>query len=152
MIAITILTAQEVLLVEITTAKPTIHPLEAIGILWLTVVKRHLQDALEPHTPTGVAVRTLSLVMLEVETVIPTLTAWLDSNAEITIVKGISLLPEVIGQDLLTAVKPHLLQQPPPLLLHVVEIRPLTGLAALALAHVISEEVIVIPTLIALEI
>ena len=39
MIAITILTAQEVLLVEITTAKPTIHPLEAIGILWLTVVK-----------------------------------------------------------------------------------------------------------------
>ena len=90
--------------------------------------------------------------MLEVETVIPTLTAWLDSNAEITIVKGISLLPEVIGQDLLTAVKPHLLQQPPPLLLHVVEIRPLTGLAALALAHVISEEVIVIPTLIALEI
>jgi len=33
-----------------------------------------------------------------------------------------------------------------------VEIRPLTGLAALALAHAILEEAIVIPTLIALEI
>ena len=36
---ITILTAQEILLVEITTANETIHPLEAIGILLLTVVK-----------------------------------------------------------------------------------------------------------------
>ena len=90
--------------------------------------------------------------MLEVETVIPTLTAWLDSNAEITIAKEISLLPEVIGQDLPTAVKPHPLQQPLPLLFHVVEIRPLTGLAALAQAHAISEEAIVIETLIALEI